>query len=214
MEPAEAAVEAENLGVRTHRGWIYSDVTLLACPGDVVAVAGPGGSGRTSLLLTVAGRMRPSAGSLRVCGLPLPRSAAKVRAKAAVARLTGAAELEPELRVRDHVRERRLTSGGPGSSDAFGQACEAIRADLPAKELVGDLHPADATRLALALALMERPEVLVLDDLDDGADGADQQELWKAVRRAADTGVTVLATTTEPSPAEGLADVHVSLGGN
>ncbi|MEU5880413.1 ATP-binding cassette domain-containing protein [Spirillospora sp. NPDC047279] len=212
MEAAEAVVAARDLGVRTRRGWIYSGVTLSAGRGAVVAVAGPGGSGRTSLLLTVAGRMKPSTGSLTVCGMALPGAAAKVRAKAAVARATGAAELEPELRVRDHVRERRLILGRT-PRDAFGRACEAIGAELPAKALVGDLRPSDATRLALALALMEEPDVLVLDDLDDGADGAEQHDLWDAVRRAAGTGVTVLAAVTEPSPADGFADVLVPLGG-
>ncbi|MBO2454532.1 ATP-binding cassette domain-containing protein [Actinomadura barringtoniae] len=208
-------MEADGVGVRTYRGWVYSGVTLQAGRGAVVAVAGPGGSGRTSFLLTVAGRMKPSVGSLSVCGLALPRAAAKVRARVAVARATGAAELEPELRVGDHVRERRLTlsrSARKHADKTFGQACELVGLEPAAKELVGELEPADATRLALALALMERPEVVLLDDLDEGADGAAQQDLWAAVRRTADTGVTVLASTTEPSPADGMADVFVALG--
>jgi ABC-2 type transport system ATP-binding protein len=215
MDADEAVVDADDVGVRTYRGWVYSGVTLKAGRGAVVAVAGPGGSGRTSLLLTVAGRMKPTTGSLRVCGLALPRAAAKVRARTAVARATGAADLEPELRVADHVRERRLTLNGTArkhAKETFGQACELVGLDPAGRELVGELPSADATRLALALALMERPEIVLLDDLDDGADGAAQHELWAAVRRTADTGVTVLAATTEPSPADGLADLLVTLG--
>jgi len=208
-------VDADGVGVRTYRGWVYSGVTLRAGRGAVVAVAGPGGSGRTSFLLTVAGRMKPTTGSLSVCGLALPRSAAKVRRRTAVARATGAADLEPELRVADHVRERRLTLGRPArkhAKETFEQACELVGLDPAAKELVGELGAADATRLALALALMERPEIVLLDDLDEGADGSAQYDLWAAVRRTADTGVTVLAATTEASPADGLADLVVALG--
>ncbi|MFC6878376.1 MULTISPECIES: ABC transporter ATP-binding protein [Actinomadura] len=222
-EEPPPVVEADDLGVRTRRGWVYRGVTLRASAGTLVAVAGPGGSGRTSLLLTVAGRMRPTSGALRVCGLDLPEGAARVRGRAAVARAGGAAELEPELRVADHVRERALTLPGTarsrearesfgGAWKSFGAACEVVGLDVPGRRRVRDLSPGDATRLALALAVMERPDVLVLDDLDAGSDGAGQHALWSSARRAADLGAAVVASTTEPSPAGGLADVLLTLG--
>ncbi|WP_157419863.1 ATP-binding cassette domain-containing protein [Actinomadura kijaniata] len=207
----EPVVEAEDLGLRTRRGPVFAGVTLRAAPGELVAVTGPGGSGRTSLLLTVAGRMRPSSGTLRVCGIALPGGAARVRGRVAVARATGAAELEPDLRVRDHVRERALAAGSPAA--AFDEAAGTVGLDVPGATVVAELAAADATRLALALALLEAPEALVLDDLDDGADLAAQRALWEAARSAADSGPVVLAAATEPSPAAGLADRLVALGG-
>lgn len=215
-EEPPPVVEADDLEVRTRRGWVFRGVTLRASAGTLVAVAGPGGSGRTSLLLTVAGRMRPTSGALRVCGFDLPEGAARVRGRAAVARAGGAAELEPELRVADHVRERALTLPGTARSgearESFGAACEVVGLDVPDRRRVRDLSPEDATRLALALAVMERPDLLVLDDLDAGSDGAGQHALWSSARRAADLGAAVVASTTEPSPAGGLADVLLTLG--
>ncbi|MGI5167500.1 ATP-binding cassette domain-containing protein [Spirillospora sp. CA-253888] len=203
-------VEAAGLGLRARRGWVYSDVHLNAGAGSLVAVAGPGGSGRTSLLLTVAGRMKPTTGMLRVCGHDLPGEAARVRRCAAVARATGAVELEQDLRVREHVRERLLTLRGVPAG-AFDDARALVGLEASDKELVHELPAAEATRLALALALLGSPAVIVLDDLDDGADGAAQYGLWQAARNAADSGPVVLAATTEPSPAEGLADALLEL---
>jgi ABC-2 type transport system ATP-binding protein len=200
-------VSAEGLGVKTRRGWVFRGVDLRVAAGGLVAIAGPGGSGRSALLLTVGGRMKPSAGSLTVCGLPLPTAAARVRGRTAVARVGGAAEPDAELRVRDHVRERALAAGLHVAE--FDWACEQLEVDLPGGELVGTLRSEQVTLMALALALMEQPAILLLDDLDAGADGPAQHRLWAAARRAADRGPAVLATTTEPSPA---ADLLVELG--
>jgi ABC-2 type transport system ATP-binding protein len=188
-------VDAGDLGVRTYRGWIFKGISFRADAAQLVAIAGPGGSGRSSLLLTLSGRMRPSAGSLRVCGLPLPEKAAQVRSKTAVARIGGAVVLDEELRVRDHVRERALAAGCRKA--AFGKACSVVQANLDERALIGSLDPHQVTLLTLALALMEDRPALLLDDLDTGSDSRTQTSLWAAARRAADTGVCVIATTTE-----------------
>lgn len=207
---ADTVVAAEGLGVRTRRGWVFRDVHLRAGRRELVAVAGPGGSGRSSLLLTVGGRMRPSAGSLEVCGLALPAEARRVRRRTAVARVGGAAEADEELRVGDHVRERALAAGvAPGE---FGWACERLEAGFDDKDVVGGLPAEQVTLLLLALALMTAPQVVLLDDLDQGAGTAGQRRMWEAARKAADAGPFVLASTTEPAPAEGLADRLVELG--
>ncbi|RFU38463.1 ATP-binding cassette domain-containing protein [Actinomadura logoneensis] len=203
----EAVLAADGLGVRTRRGPVFSGVTVRAAPGEVLAVSGPGGSGRTSLLLTLAGRMRPADGALVVAGASAP---AGIRARVGVARVTGAAEPEPGLRVRQHVGERRLSLRDPGD---FADARKVVGLDAADHELVRDLPDAETTRLALALALLDDVPVIVLDDLDRGADAAEQVALWAAARRAADTGPAVVATVLEPSPAHGLADRHVLLGG-
>lgn len=63
-------VEASGLGLRTRRGWVYRDVDLTAEAGELHAVTGPPGSGRTSLLLTLAGASRTTRGSCAAGGTP------------------------------------------------------------------------------------------------------------------------------------------------
>ncbi|GLX48257.1 hypothetical protein Shyhy01_12070 [Streptomyces hygroscopicus subsp. hygroscopicus] len=57
-----AHVTAEGLGLRGPRGWAFRGVSLDAEPGSLIAIEGPSGSGRTCLLLTLTGRMRPTEG--------------------------------------------------------------------------------------------------------------------------------------------------------
>ncbi|HEY4458845.1 MAG TPA: ATP-binding cassette domain-containing protein, partial [Pseudonocardiaceae bacterium] len=61
---AEPVVNARQLSLRTKRGWVFRDVDLDLAEGELLAVAGPAGSGRSMLLLTLAGRAKPSSGTL------------------------------------------------------------------------------------------------------------------------------------------------------
>jgi ABC-2 type transport system ATP-binding protein len=203
------AVVADGLGVHTHRGWVFEGLTLKAEAGQLVAIAGPGGSGRTALLLTLGGRMRPSAGVLKVCGLLLPEYASQVRPLTAVARIGRAVTLDPGLRVGDLVRERSLMARC--SRGAFGPACSVVRASFEDRAVVGSLEAHQVTLLALALALMEGRRIIFLDDLDQGSDAGSQAWLWAAARRVTDTGACVMATTTDGSLAEPYAQHVLSL---
>lgn len=114
--PHGAAIAAEGLGVRGPRGWAFRAVDVDAPPGSLVAVEGPSGSGRTCLLLTLTGRMRPSAGRAEVAGLALPRRMAAVRRVSALAHVPGVAELDGSLTVGEHLRERALLQRRFGAS--------------------------------------------------------------------------------------------------
>ena len=203
VEPTDIVIRARDLGARTRRGWIYEGVTCTLREGDVGAITGPAGSGRTSLLLAIAGRMPFSTGSLVVCGAHLPDDVKSVRATVAVARAGGVAELEPDLRVRDHIVER---AGGQREA-LFDKACGRLGLAVDGDLLAGDLTAFQGTLLTIALALLEEPGVVVLDDVDRGLSGAQQSEIWQRIRTLTEDGVTVLATTTDPAPAQGWADV-------
>jgi len=211
MEPLATVVVANELGARTRRGWIYRDVTCTVREGEVGAITGPAGSGRTSLLLAIAGRMPFTAGTLTVCGERLPDGAGSVRRRVAVARVGGVAEPEPELRVGDHLIERGRREHDRDAR--FDKICGRLGLAVDREALVGALPAGQVTLLCMALALLDEPDVVLLDDLDLGLPGAEQTELWQRMRALTEEGVTVLATTTDPAPAQGWADAVVDLGG-
>lgn len=103
-----AAVTAEDFGLKGPRGWTFRSVSIKAEPGSLIAIEGPSGSGRTCLLLALAGRMRPTEGHAEIGGLPLPRKMAAVRRISALGPVTGVSELDPALTVAEHLRERGL----------------------------------------------------------------------------------------------------------
>lgn len=225
--PDGAAVTASGLSLRGPRGRVYEDVGFEAGAGSLVAVEGPAGSGRTCLLLTLAGRMRPTSGTAAVAGHPLPRRMAAVRRITALGPVSGVNDLDPALTVREHLRERTLLQRRfgeglvavprPGRGRARRAADERQRTsralDLAGLDLdtlaqgprtqARDLDALDTLRLGLALAVLARPRLLCLDDVDRGLATADRETAWQALRTVAESGVTVVATCAE-APADAV----------
>ncbi|GAA2724937.1 MULTISPECIES: ATP-binding cassette domain-containing protein [Streptomyces] len=227
-----AAIAARGLGVKGPRGWVFRSVDISAPPGSLVAVAGPSGSGRTCLLLTLTGRMRPGAGSAEVAGLPLPRRMAAVRRVSALAHVPGVAELDASLTVAEHLREGALLQQRFGGSlrgllrPRAGRAAAAARTDaalaaagldveaLPkgARTVVRDLGRLQALRLSLAVALLGGPRLLAVDDTDLKLSPAERQAAWALLRSLAARGdMTVLAVCSEAP--EGAVVVRTDTSG-
>ena len=183
-------IEATDLGLRTRQGWVYRDVDLSLPAGSLAAIAGPAGSGRTMLLLTLAGRARPSTGELRV-GEAVDR--ADIRAQVAVARATGAVELDPDLTVGDSRREAGLLFYGAD----LDWAEKLVGLDLDGTTLIGDLAPDDAALFAVALAASAHPAAVVLDDVDTHTTPGQQRRIWAALAAVAEAGITVVASTID-----------------
>ncbi|MFG2533267.1 ATP-binding cassette domain-containing protein [Streptomyces sp. NPDC048516] len=199
MTAAGVDVVARGASVRGPRGPVFEGVDLDVPASGLLAAHGPSGSGRTSLLLALAGRMRLSGGAIRVGGHVLPAEGRRVRRLVAVARAAPAVELEGRLRVREVMAERCLTS--PGVTERhIRQACETLDLALRGTDLVEDLGPVGGLLLATALALAERPGALVVDDVDDGLPPDAHGSVWEALRRVRDNGPTVLAGCLRPPP--------------
>src|SRR5262245_21716538 len=108
-----AVLSAHGAGVRHRRHWLFRDLDVTVEPGDVVAVVGPPGSGRTTTLLALARRFRLSAGRVEAAG-PI-----------ALGQMPGVSEPEPVFTVADHVRERSALLGG-GRSVPLGGGRPAL----------------------------------------------------------------------------------------
>jgi len=193
-------IEATGLGLRTRHGWVFRDVDLALPAGTVAALAGPSGSGRTMLLLTLAGRARPTAGTLRV-GHTERR--ADIRERVAVARATGAVELDPDLTVGDCRREAGLLFYGAD----LGWAEDLVGLSIDGTTLVGDLAQDDRALFAVAVAAAGRPTALVLDDVDAHTTPDEQRRVWAALAAVAAAGITSVASTIDAALA-GDALVH------
>ncbi|MET8881961.1 ATP-binding cassette domain-containing protein [Streptomyces rubiginosohelvolus] len=216
--PHGAAVSAEDFGLEGPRGRVFQNVTFSAEPGELVAIEGPSGSGRTCLLLALTGRMRTTEGHAEVGGLRLPKQAAAVRRIAALGPVPMVSELDPAFTVAEHLGERALLQGRYGSplrallrpraerraaaEDRVDEALEAAGLDpatLPksGRTSVRDLERLEALRLSVALALIGRPRLLAVDDTDLKLSDAEREQAWALLRSVADAGTTVLAVCSE-----------------
>lgn len=206
-EPAArpAWLVARGLGVAGSRGAAYADLDLDLDAGDLHAVEGPAGSGRSTLLLTLAGRLARTTGEVLVDGRAA--DAADLRRLAVVAHVAGVDDLDPTLTVRDHLRERRWATGADGRAD--------LVAHLAPRTLVRDLGGHDRLLLHLALALPHvgatRPRLLVVDDLDRGLGPAHQHDVWTLLRGLADDGTTVVGSCIDATAAGHLPHARTTL---
>nr|BFE82526.1 hypothetical protein GCM10020093_051270 [Planobispora longispora] len=160
---------------------MFTGVRLTVPPGAVLAVHGPPGTGKTALLLTLAGRMPFDSGLLKVAGHVLPGEAGAVRTRVALAEMPGINDLEESLSVEEHVAERlALLSLRPWVSraavtrvmdlmDAAVTAATGAHAVLDRTGLVADVTPLERKILGIALALIGSPSLVVVDDVDSCA---------------------------------------------
>lgn len=220
-----AAVTAEGFGLKGPRGWAFRGVGVDAEPGSLIAVEGPSGTGRTCLLLALTGRMRPTEGEAFVGGFRLPKQLAAVRRISGLGPVPGVTDLDPALTVAEHLHERALLERRFGGSlrgllrPRAERATEArLRIDtaLSAAGLdmeslakgrrtsVRDLERLEALRLSVALALIGRPRLLGVDDLDLKLSDAERVEAWDLLRSITDSGTTVVAVCSE-APEDAVA---------
>ncbi|MDX3804257.1 ATP-binding cassette domain-containing protein [Streptomyces sp. AK04-3B] len=221
----EVGVTADGLGLRGPRGWAFRGVDVDAEPGSLIAIEGPSGSGRTSLLLALTGRMKTTEGTAAVGAARLPRQMAAVRRVSALAHVAGVTDLEPALTVGEHLRERALLQRRFDGSvrdllrpraqreahttsqiDAALAAAGLDREALPkgARTAVRDLERIEALRLSVALALIGRPRLLGVDDIDLKLTDAERTEVWTLLGSLAEAGTTVLAVCGGEAPADAV----------
>ncbi|MEV4888516.1 ATP-binding cassette domain-containing protein [Nonomuraea sp. NPDC055795] len=176
---------------------VFPEVTFESGKGTLTVVAGPAGSGRTSLLLTLAGRMKPTGGTLSVAGHTRPRA---IRKAAALALVDGVTDLDRSLTVREHLRERRRKP--------YTLALKRAGVVADERALTRELDREQRVRLGLALALLDEPHVIVADNVDLGLPDDRRLAVWQALRDLAAAGHTVVASAVE-APAR--ADTVVEL---
>jgi ABC-type multidrug transport system ATPase subunit len=216
--PHGLEVTARGLGLRGPRGWAFRGVTVEAGPGSLIAVEGPSGSGRTCLLLALTGRMRPTEGVATVGGFKLPRHRSALRRVSALANVSGVTDLEPALTVGEHLRERALLQRRFGDSlrgllrprderraaarrlvDTALAAAGLDLGSLPKgpRTAVRDLERLEELRLSVALALVGRPRLLAVDDVDLKLSPAERDRVWELLRSLTEAGTTVVAVCSE-----------------
>lgn len=199
----ELAVRARGLQLHGRRGVVYGPIDADVRRGDLVVVQGPQGAGRSSLLLTLAGRMAPDpASELTVLGEPLPARRRAVQRRAAIAGFAGIDELDENITVGVALRER-LAWTSPWWSRVprvdqrtFARHAAPVFGPRPLPKVgtvVWDLDEVDAMLLRITLAMVARPDLLVVDDVDHVHDSTRRQTVWTALERLRPGSLTVVA---------------------
>jgi lipooligosaccharide transport system ATP-binding protein len=201
-----AVVECRGVAKRFGSRQAVDALDLDVPAGICFGLLGPNGAGKTTTLRMVYGVTPPSAGSVRVFGLDVARETRAVRARLGVT-LQENALIEPlspveNLRVfaRYHLLSRAETETRIEEILDFLEL--RSHAGVPVDKLSGGFK----RRLAIGLSLLNRPDLLILDEPTTGLDPAVRLALWQRVRELRSAGTSVLLTTHYMDEAERLCD--------
>ncbi|MEV5686869.1 ABC transporter ATP-binding protein [Streptomyces sp. NPDC052164] len=197
-----AVIEASDVR-RSYAGGFeaVSGISFSVARGELFALLGTNGAGKTSTVELLEGLAGPDSGTVRVLGHDPYRERAAVRPRTGVMLQEGG--FPSDLTVAETVRMwSACTSGARPAGEVLDLVGLSARTRVRVKQLSGG----EKRRLDLALALTSRPEVLFLDEPTTGLDAEGRRDTWDLVRALRDSGTTVLLTTHYLEEAESLAD--------
>lgn len=200
---ATPAISVEGLSKRFGAVEAVRELSLTVGRGKVFGFLGPNGAGKTTTIGMLLGLVHPTAGHVRVLGDRVaPGRPAALRR---VGALVGAPALVPGLSALDNVTlVARL--GGLRDRRRILQVLERVGLAEAARRRSGTFSTGMKQRLGLAMALVERPELLVLDEPTSGMDAAGRRDVKNLLRELAGEGVTVFLSSHLLNEVEQVCD--------
>jgi lipooligosaccharide transport system ATP-binding protein len=174
--------------------------------GEAFGFLGPNGAGKSSTMRMIAAVSPPSGGRLRVVGLDPLTDGPAVRARIGVCPQENT--LDNELNVRDNLYIYGRYFGIPKAEvgDRVDELLEFVQLTEKAKSKVEDLSGGMKRRLTIARSLVNKPDLLLLDEPTTGLDPQARHVLWDRLFRLKQAGVTLVITTHYMDEAEQLCD--------
>src|SRR5882757_1105911 len=183
------AVELDQLRVVRGRLEVLRGISAGIQPGSVTGVLGPSGCGKTTMLRCIVGAQVVSGGTVRVLGAPA--GSAGLRGRIGYATQTPA--VYADLTVRDNLRY--FASVLDVEAADVDRVLAAIGLTKAANQLAGRISGGQRSRASLGVALLGKPELLVLDEPTVGVDPVLRAELWQLFHTLAADGATLLISS-------------------
>lgn len=183
------AIEVRDLRVIRGTNVALRGLSLSVPVGEVVGLLGPSGCGKTTLMRSIVGVQKISAGTVTVLGYP----AGMPRLRQRVGYVTQDASVYDDLTVRQNLRYFRAVLGA-GASEV-DRVLELTDLTQQATRMVGTLSGGQRSRVSLAAALLGSPDLLVLDEPTVGLDPVLRVELWALFHDLAARGTSLLVSS-------------------
>lgn len=207
----EPYISARGLELKTYAGYAYRGVDVDVHKGELVAVRGRNGSGKTALLLTLAGRMKPTGGTLAVGGFELPRQRAKAERRVGLSLFKGLNDLQESLTVVYATgAEFELYGRKPRREAVTGYLREWGLSDV-ANVRVKDLTSEKLTQLGIALAFVGEPDAVMVDDVENQLTMSQSEGLVELLLDAARTREAAIVMGVVERDLAAMADACVYL---
>ncbi len=202
-----AALVVDNVSVARGGRTVVRDVSLEIPPAQVTTLLGANGAGKSSLVLAVAGVLRPTAGTISLGDVDLTRRRPEQIRAAGVAVVAEGRRLLPELTVEDNIRVATYALGRDDARRGTEYALELFpelekRWSVPGRLLSGG----EQQMVVLAQALVSHPEIMLVDELSLGLAPVVVKRLVPTLERVAESGVGILLIEQFAHVALGLAN--------
>ena len=203
---SDLVVEARGLTKYYGAQPVVNGIDIEVHRGECFGLLGPNGAGKTTTLRMLMGATPPSAGSLDVLGYPIPQQARRMRERLGV--VPQQDNLDPDFTVLENL----ITSAsyfclrGPELDRRIAGLLAFAALEAKAGVSIGTLSGGMKRRLTLARALINDPELLILDEPTTGLDPQARQLIWQRLRALLGQGKTLILTTHYMEEAERLCD--------
>ncbi|MGD0246293.1 MAG: ABC transporter ATP-binding protein [Streptosporangiaceae bacterium] len=196
-----AVIEVQHLHKRYGDTVAVGDVSFTVHEGEIFGILGPNGAGKTTTVECIEGLREPDRGEISVLGLDPQRD------RAELTRCLGVQLQQSRLPDPLRVGEALELFGSFYPAPADGrELMEVLGLSAKARTPVGKLSGGQQQRLSIALALVGRPRVAVLDELTTGLDPQARRDTWDLIEGVRERGVTIVLVTHFMEEAERLCD--------
>ena len=178
-------------------------ISLAIPPGEFVALLGPNGAGKTTMVEMMEGLRNPDRGEILLQGKSWQKNSNELR------KIIGLSLQETRFTEKLTIREtlRLFASFFELGNERVDEVIALTELESKQKSMVGTLSGGQRQRLALAVALLNRPQILFLDEPTTGLDPHSRLDLWNILKELKDRGETTLILTTHyMEEAESLCD--------
>ena len=210
---AEPAVRAEHLSKKFGDFLAVDDISFEVPVGEVVGYLGPNGSCKTTTMRMLLGLLSPTSGSAQVLGFDVRRQAQEIRSL--VGYMSQKFALYDELTVLENLEfyAGMYDLRGAERRRHVDQVLHLVELEGHQGEQAGALSTGWRQRLALAIALVHKPRLLLLDEPTSGVDPSARRVFWDLIDRLAQQGTTVFVTTHYMDEAEYCGRLGIMSGG-
>ncbi|MBD9484757.1 ABC transporter ATP-binding protein [Pseudomonas sp. PDM14] len=202
MNSPEAVIQARGLSKRFGALTAVDHLDLTVRRAEVFGFLGPNGCGKSTTIRMLCGLLLPSEGEIEVLGCQIPRDAEELKRR--IGYMTQKFSLYEDLSVIENL-EFLATVQGLNKRDArqrIEELLERYWLDDRRKQMAGTLSGGQKQRLALAGAVLHKPDLLLLDEPTSAVDPQSRREFWDSLFELADAGTTLLVSTHYMDEAE------------
>jgi ABC-2 type transport system ATP-binding protein len=202
MRPHQTAIEVSNLAKAYGDVQAVNSISFDVRRGEIFGLLGPNGAGKTTTLSILEGLLQADDGTVHVLGRDVRTDAMQIKQQIGVQ--LQSTSLLPDLRVIEQVMLFSRLYGQPISREQAIAQLQMVGLDEKVNVLPDKLSGGQQQRLALALALVNDPEIIFLDEPTAGLDPRSRRAIWDIIRKFIEHGKTVMLTTHYMEEAEAL----------